>query len=569
VLVQAILAGGQVQKPDFVWQFRILGLLVLLVLVLGTLGIMLRSAEGPPDARLNAGSRTVVELDEPGVSAPDALNQRPGRQARRPDPNPSRSSLPASRADSSVSRAEPGEALDALGPESRARATETKQAEDRELEIAGTVFDDRGELVPGVPIEARPLEGPGGALQGRSDRLGMFSIAGLRQGDYELRVPASDAHHGLSQRLRAGTSGAELHLQRRLRARVEGNIRDHHGQALSGVAVRSLGGNGRVRSGALGEYAIEVEWARAGTAPVLSFEHPGYRVQRQRIAPPQAAEVALRLNVVLEPLNDPVMVAGQVNDRLGRPVASAQVWLSSTAPRAYRRVNADGFGRFAFEGIEPGPAYRLGVNARAPHAAAAIGPLAVGPGDGWVEIMLEVDERATLSGQVISPDGRIVPGMGLWVRRNGAGVQSGAGLWTDGRGRFEVASAPAGELWLESMALPHLSVHGLMLRPGEHRELLVPVDWGQGWLFGRVLAADSRPLPGARVSLHWNEAFGELLSVSRRETRTDSEGYFSFANLGARSYGLQVQAAGHPPWRQQVMAGFDEVVVVLPAGEDY
>jgi hypothetical protein len=115
--------------------------------------------------------------------------------------------------------------------------------------------------------------------------------------------------------------------------------------------------------------------------------------------------------------------------------------------------------------------------------------------------------------------------------------------------------------------MPHLSVHGLALEPGEHREFLVPVDWGQGWLFGRVISSRAQPLAGARVSLHWTQGYGELVSVSRRDTRTDSEGYFSFANLGAEVYGLQVQAVDHQPWQNAAWVGLDELVVVLQPGD--
>jgi hypothetical protein len=91
----------------------------------------------------------------------------------------------------------------------------------------------------------------------------------------------------------------------------------------------------------------------------------------------------------------------------------------------FRRTQADAFGRFQFDQVEPGEAYRLGVDARSPHRGIVLGPFQFASANEWVEITLDKDNRASLAGRVITLNGKAVAGMGLWIRGNGTATAAG------------------------------------------------------------------------------------------------------------------------------------------------
>jgi hypothetical protein len=91
------------------------------------------------------------------------------------------------------------------------------------------------------------------------------------------------------------------------------------------------------------------------------------------------------------------------------------------------------------------------------------------------------------------------------------------------------------------------------------------LDWGTDWLFGRVVDVQGEPIPGASIIVNWKEQLQGLVSESRRDLRSDLEGYFAVSNLGAENYTLIVQAPGYQTFRgdHQLSGGAEEFVVQL------
>jgi hypothetical protein len=123
----------------------------------------------------------------------------------------------------------------------------------------------------------------------------------------------------------------------------------------------------------------------------------------------------------------------------------------------------------------------------------------------------------------------------------------------------------AGEVALETRSRPRLWASNIVLEPGEQKDVDIPLDWGTDWLLGRVVDAQGNPVAGASIIVSWKEQLRDVVSESRRDLRSDLEGYFAASNLGAEYYNLTVQAPGYQTFRgnHQLSGGAEELVVQL------
>ncbi|MFU8877753.1 MAG: carboxypeptidase regulatory-like domain-containing protein [Wenzhouxiangellaceae bacterium] len=443
-----------------------------------------------------------------------------------------------------------------------------------ELAISGAVLDDQGSLLPGVTVEARPVGPPGqsrrqygppgGALNQVTDNLGSFVFEPLADGEYQLSVDDTDDFHGTRMRVRAGIVNAELRVQTRRSIRVHGAITDGLGDALESVRVRALGEHQGSSSDAEGHYEITVEPTRTDQPPVLEFQLSGYRSQRQRVDIAHVSDSdQLVLDVAMESVAERGTVLGQVFGPRGEPVADAEVWLSSSDPRGYLSTRTNGGGEFRFERVETGDAWRLGVNPGSDYQKYVSRSFAISPHNTSHDVQLEASGTGTLIGRLIDPEGRVLGRFTMWLRSEDAGGGRPMSVASDARGNFEVEEVPAGRLRLETLSQPRLQAGGIELGPGETRQVEVPLDWGESWLFGQVVDAAGKPVAGARVTLQWQQQHYGLTSSSHRQAGTDLEGHFNFSNLGARDYSVTVQAPGYQTVRRSLSPGMDEARIVI------
>lgn len=525
------------------------------------------------DAVLADVARTESAQDT-GVAEPQARSLRPGQPA--PDNDSLRNRDPASDAASEAAQSEADDRSATADEDAPAEMVDDDATDERpELAISGAVLDDQGSLLPGVTVRAHSV-GPTGRSPGQSgpadsalsqvtDNLGRFVFEPLPNGEFRLSVDDTEEFHGTAQRVRAGVANAELRVQRIREVRVHGHIIDEHGGALENVRVRDLGGSRAPPSDIDGAYEIIVEPVKAGQAPVLEFGHPRYRSQRQRVEAVVGSDTdEVRLDVEMEPIDEQVAVLGHVSGSRGEPVPNAEVWLSSADPRNYLSTRSNQGGEFTFDQVELGGAYRLGVDPGPDYRKYVSDAFEVGPGNTAHDVRLEDDGYGSLFGRLVDPDGRALGRFTVWLRsQDSGGGHAPIPVTSDGAGNFEVERAPAGMLRLESTSQPRLQAGDIELRPGEARQIEVPLDWGERWMFGKVVDGSGNPVAGARVTLQWSREHYDVASSSHRRAATDVEGFFTFSNLGARDYSVTVQAPGFQTLRSNYAPGGDDLVIVL------
>ena len=110
---------------------------------------------------------------------------------------------------------------------------------------------------------------------------------------------------------------------------------------------------------------------------------------------------------------------------------------------------------------------------------------------------------------------------------------------------------PAGVVVFNSRGTPEFSIGGIQLEAGETTEADLVIDWGDEQLAGVVEDSRGSLIAGAKVRLTWSNNTGGLISRSRRQTVTDSDGYFLFSELGPGPHTIQVTAPGYRPARRE------------------
>jgi len=362
-------------------------------------------------------------------------------------------------------------------------------------------------------------------------------------------------------------ANAELVLQRVSPIRVFGTVSDEQGP-LDAVTIRTLGTRVNVQSDANGGYEIVTAPMRAGTAPVLEFKREGYQDVRRPVEVALNSEhEAVQLDVKMEADSDglKVAVAGQVLGPIGEAVVGVSVRLKSFKSDRGYSARTDESGEFNIPLVEVGEGYRLNVMPSEDYEAYQSEFFSLGSQDAFFEIELDAAKFAGLSGTVTDLYGKPLGGFQLWLRGIGTSAQSPVAVRTDGAGRFRLEELRAGEVVLETRSSPMLRASNIVLQPGEHKDVDIPLDWGSEWLLGRVVDAQGEPVSGASINVSWEEQLHGLVSESRRELRSDLVGYFAASNLGAEYYTLTVRVPGYQTFRgtHQLSGGAEELVVQL------
>jgi hypothetical protein len=247
-------------------------------------------------------------------------------------------------------------------------------------------------------------------------------------------------------------------------------------------------------------------------------------------------------------------------------VAGASIRLKSFHADKGYSDRTDDSGEFNIPMVEVGEGYRLNVMPSEDYEAHQSEVFSLGPQEVFFEIELDAAKFSSLSGTVTDLSGRPLSGFQLWLRGIGTSAQSPLPVRTDAAGRFRLEKLRAGEVRLESRSQPILSASKIVLEPGVQKEVEIPLDWGTDWLLGRVVDSQGEPVSGASIIVRWKEMFGSVLSESRRDLRSDLEGYFNVSNLGAETYSLTVQAPGHETIQRQhqLAGGAQEMHIQLP-----
>ncbi len=326
----------------------------------------------------------------------------------------------------------------------------------------------------------------------------------------------------------------------------------------------------RAVSAADGTFSVQ----RFGLYLMLEIERAGYAFRYE--APGVDLEEIRVLLAPLEGVSGRVVEAGST-----RPVAGARVL--AVGPGAPSATLSDEEGRFSFGDIAPGTWF-FGVFGGGWHSTDLAehrgfeGDVVV-PAGGRDDLVLEVARAPTATGRVLDADGRPVPGARVWPdpakRRYDSTIDrfEAPVFLTDADGRFLVDTLVTGlEHCLRAEASGFAPVWSESFRPEAGTETSIDLAFPPPrMLHARVLAAsDEEPVPGASVSLRYQEFSGFRFYLGA----TSDTGVTGHAVLGPLVAGEQhvtVDAEGFVPLEEVLPAtetGIVERTWHLKAGFD-
>lgn len=432
--------------------------------------------------------------------------------------------------------------------------------------LAGCVLAPDGTPVAGAQLRVRPCVG---IAERNPDHVVTTS---REDGTFELEVGAEVVQLAASHRDYARSEAVHVHeglpdepLRLVLRAgpaRLLGEVRSDAGPVADaqlavapprdgrrdGALFRSDGGHAYARSGGDGRFAIDGLPAN-GTATITVLA---------RGMAPFTTKVALvngdqELTFVLQPA--PV-VTGRVLDRDGLPLDGAIV----RSGDAIARCGSEG--RFRLDTLPPGPA-SLRASGLPTFAGAQREVLLVAGEATAIDFVLA--PLAALTGRVVDEAGRPLADLQVSAFRAEFGpdffradvdaegrlddVHERSAI-SDGEGGFSIFVVPGASSVLVVQQPRQWFATGVVelgpfVAPRQDLVLTVPAaGLASGYLRGRMLEANGRPLAGATLQL----GDGQRLATVGRNVggplRLPADGTFTIGPLPARRYTLQVSAGG-------------------------
>ena len=115
---------------------------------------------------------------------------------------------------------------------------------------------------------------------------------------------------------------------------------------------------------------------------------------------------------------------------------------------------------------------------------------------------------------------------------------------SDTDGYFQVEDLQEGELSMQTLIPPYLTVSGIGVTVGVSESVELTLDWGDLVIRGQITDERGDPVPGAEISVSWSLQDGPLYSRSSRQTTSAGDGGFLFSGLGPGIHALSVDAPG-------------------------
>jgi protocatechuate 3,4-dioxygenase beta subunit len=418
---------------------------------------------------------------------------------------------------------------------------------------------------------------------------GSFSIPHLASGRYDVRATAEG--FVTSQTVADLAAGAPFTVTLSPEMSIEGTVALADGSPVEGVEVKAAEAEGSGRAAAFGGISRGEQSATSdakGAFRVTGLGEGRYTIE---VEAPWGAQINVRgkrvegiaagSTGVKITLDAGAQIAGHVVDAKRRPVPNA--WIQAnpmpkenddSEGNEWRGTQSRADGSFTLLGLGAGP---YGIDVSASGGAGGFRPkhvddVAVGAKD--LEIL--VDEGLSISGVVVSADGKSVGQMALRATPVDSGgspfdVESGASrnggnAWTDMHGKFAIAG----------------------LAPGAYRVEVAP--WGgsnQGWVVEpkqeiqagatgvRLVVGRGASLAGVVVDESGKPIAGAMLNVGSvpnlgawRSAVSKGDGAFEVTGLASEgTYTIQVSAQGRVPSSLDgVSAGATSMRIVLVKG---
>ena len=372
-------------------------------------------------------------------------------------------------------------------------------------EIRGRVVDENDQGVAGVAIRAQcydPMARRMGEVMPmiETDENGVFSYAGLREGDYVL-VSEKRGWYCVNSRDYGRTSGPDVTIRMKRNPSIRGRVVD----ADTGAPVQrfSLYGTPRDSLMFVAEAAKQNFETVDGSFEFFSLRNSGdlfLNLDAPGYAGGQSSRIDLNAGdaqeVVIEAYRG-ATVTGRVVDLYGKPIAKADVafkpvmvgenglgelgrMIYGQARLLNKRVRTNEKGEFRAENLREG-AYRIGASH--PDFAETLGNEVFSFGRGGEQRVkdLQMSSGGTVVGVAYDNGGEVMKRVVIRLKsddRSLAKAQSFQGT-TDDEGRFRIAHVPAGPYRLEVIrtAALHQRTNGL---PGLPSMKHIPVHVAEG-----------------------------------------------------------------------------------------
>ena len=245
---------------------------------------------------------------------------------------------------------------------------------------------------------------------------------------------------------------------------------------------------------------------------------------------------------------DGLEVMGRVINQQGQNIIGMHIEISlGNSPAWQQKVytsSTDHRGEFRFAAIPPDDDYRLEVLASGAYTGALLKPFPVNLDMSPLTITLESLELVTVDGMIVDVDDTPVVDFEILFQNVGI-AYPGRKIASDSSGFFQLDQFPAGELQLSTTGDEHFNIVGITLLPDQYRNLSIAIDKGRYYLAGWVSDELGAPVSQARVVLTSKFSREDYHSSSYRFKVTDSNGAFSFAELGGQGHQLTVEAIGY------------------------
>ena len=316
-----------------------------------------------------------------------------------------------------------------------------------------------------------------------------------------------------------------------------------NGDGVKGVEIRAARSDAagaaapKATTDASGVFALSLA---SGTYELVCSGVEGFRREAAGNDAQPGVTVTVQGNAQIEgvdfALKPEALLGGQVVDGKGQPIAQASVRLKARLQKGGidQSVETNGNGRFDFRGLPPLDAAELNAakgSLKSPLVTVAL------PERGVDNVTIVLEESAGVSGSVVDPKGRPLPGIIVCAMPGPAGASI-----SDQNGKFSLTGLPAGDYALllrKDDASRNINFdqsekgEPVPLHVGEHADNLVLVYDRVYAIAGRVTDTSGRPIVKAQVN---SGACGVY---------TDAQGRYRMDDLAEGRWNLWVVCPGY------------------------
>ncbi len=428
--------------------------------------------------------------------------------------------------------------------------------------LSGRVLDAKGAALPGMtvlwhPLSPAPAETVHLVRQETqaiisTDSEGSFSITGVTAGEYSVETGAREGFGTTRKHVAAPADDVLLVVHAEFATMITGVVTERDGDVVPAATVRSATGE-VATTDEDGRYELAVRITETpGSSVVVSAAKPGFSERYKTVTMRDArATNPLEMSFQLSRLRNLGALEGQLVGSHGSAAAGEAVYLQSASVRQLHTATADRIGRFRFDAVPAGDDYRLWVYPISGYSDVTVEPVEISSGVNELEVTLAPLLTGTLNATLMDAAGDPLPNFTVRVRSKQARAAV-VSVTSDAEGRFRALDVPVGDLTVETMSMPKVTVRGLRLEVGQELSSEIPIGVGPRSLTGQVVLAGGSHIAGARVVVTWSHRTQHLHSSLFQDLVTDATGRFRASGLGAGRCAVSVSAVGVQSARRTV-----------------